>query len=371
MEILGCYNVVTIKKREVIQMNKKRVDEIISSISAFTDEGVTKAEYLSELKKLQSEIVNMTFNEDHASTGELRIWDVEKHLEQMNETYGHVADEELFRFKEGSKELANLIRAEISGSRGEFSVFNTLRNIKGMNRVLKNIEICEDEYHTEIDGIVIAQNGITIIEVKNSVKNIYIDEKGNFYRTGSHNRLDCNIADKMRVREQAVRDILEKAGYGNIAIRSLVVFTNSMIELVNRCDTINVVFIGQMIGTLEQMETDGKLSPDEIIGIAGSLGDKAYTGRYYAKMDTDQYKQDFASLMAILEEVSAASEEVETEKAVEEEPEVREITIKEKDSDTKIKTWMNWLKPVGKVVGTIALSAMTTIFINKFTGRRN
>ena len=107
-----------------------------------------------------------------------------------------------------------------------------MKNLRTKNFIIKNLEICEDEYHTEIDGLVLTSAGITIIEVKNSSKNIYIDEKGNYYRTGSYNKLDCNIADKMRVREQAVRDILEKAGFENVKISSVVFFTNVMIEVI-------------------------------------------------------------------------------------------------------------------------------------------
>ncbi len=352
-------------------MNNTRINEILSIITAFNGDGVTKEEYLPELKKLQSEIINLTFNEEHASTGELRIWDVEKHFEQMNEAYGHVADDELARFMEGSKELTNLIRAEISGSRGEFMVFNTLRNLSGMNRILRNLEICGDEYHTEIDGIIVAPSGITLIEVKNSVKNIYIDEKGNFYRTGCHNRLDCNIADKMRLREQVVRDILEKAGHENINIRSIVVFTNSMIEMVNRCDSINTVFIGQLLGMLERTEHSNELSTEEIISIADCLEDKAYNGRYYVKMDTDQYKLDFATLMSKLEDASFACEKDVPDNADKEEPKPDEAIIEEKKINKEMKSWKSWLKPVVKVIGTVTLSTITTLFVNKITGRRN
>ena len=128
-----------------------------------------------------------------------------------------------------------------------------MKNLRTKNFIIKNLEICEDEYHTEIDGLVLTSAGITIIEVKNSSKNIYIDEKGNYYRTGSYNKLDCNIADKMRVREQAVRDILEKAGFENVKISSVVFFTNVMIEVINRCESYNTVFVGQFVNFLRQV----------------------------------------------------------------------------------------------------------------------
>ncbi len=352
-------------------MSKARVNEILSSITAFNSEPIGREEYLPELKKLQTEIINLTFNEEHASTGDLRIWDVEKHFQQLNETNGNVAETELAKFIEGSRELANLINAEISGSRGEFMVFNTLRNLRGENRIIRNLEVCGDEYHTEIDGIVVTQDGITIIEVKNSVKNIYIDEKGNFYRTGCHSRLDCNIADKMGLREQAVRDILEKAGFEDVKIKSLVVFTNSMIEVVNRCQYIRTIFLGQMLGTLENEDQNKTLTTEEIDSIAKCLGENAYKGKYYTKMDIEQYKLDFATLMSKLEEASFTNDTGKPENVPEEDPEFEEIIQEKENSVIDEKIWKKSINPIVSVVGTIVLSAFTTLVVNHITGRRN
>lgn len=101
---------------------------------------------------LQKEIVEATFNEDHASTANLRIWDVEKYLEQMNEDCGHVADEELQKFKEESKAFCNLIKAEISGNRGEYKAFKTLEYLHSHNRVLKNVELQDEINRSELDA---------------------------------------------------------------------------------------------------------------------------------------------------------------------------------------------------------------------------
>ena len=107
-------------------MRTERVNELKASMKSFGKEKYQKAELLDEMFALQQEIVSLTFNQDHAALAELRIWDVEKHLEQMNEELGNVADEELQRFIEGSKILCNLIKAEISGNRGEAKAFRTL-----------------------------------------------------------------------------------------------------------------------------------------------------------------------------------------------------------------------------------------------------
>ena len=43
-------------------MNEKRVNEIISQITAFSKDTYTKSKFLPELLKLQKELIDLTFN---------------------------------------------------------------------------------------------------------------------------------------------------------------------------------------------------------------------------------------------------------------------------------------------------------------------
>ena len=154
-------------------MNTNRVNELVASMKSFGKEKYQKSELLTEMFALQQEIVGLTFNGDHASTADLKIWDVERHLEQLNRDCGNAADEELQKFKDGSKVLCNLIKAEISGNRGETKAFRTLQFIRSKNTILKNVELSDGDIRTELDAVVITPGTITIIEVKNTAKNIF------------------------------------------------------------------------------------------------------------------------------------------------------------------------------------------------------
>lgn len=108
---------------------QNRANEILSQITAFSEESYTKAEYLPELMKLQEEIVNLTFNGEHAEEAKLRLWDVGKHLEMLNAECGGKVDKELSDFIQTSKKIGNEISAEISGNKGERIVFSALNNL--------------------------------------------------------------------------------------------------------------------------------------------------------------------------------------------------------------------------------------------------
>ena len=106
-----------------------RKQEIVSSIKSGSKTTYHRSEVLPELLALQQEIVTMTFNQEHADLADLKIWDVERHLVQMNEECEGVASEELVHFQSGCRQLTNLIKAEISGNWGETKAFSALDRV--------------------------------------------------------------------------------------------------------------------------------------------------------------------------------------------------------------------------------------------------
>lgn len=285
-------------------MRTERVNELKASMKSFGKEKYQKAELLDEMFALQQEIVSLTFNQDHAALAELRIWDVEKHLEQMNEELGNVADEELQRFIEGSKILCNLIKAEISGNRGEAKAFRTLEYIKSRNYVLKNVELSDGDFRTELDAVVITPSAITIVEVKNTAKDIFIDEAGNYFRTGEFLRLDCNIGEKMQIKEELLRKALSTTGYGDVEINSVVVFTNNRIEVQNKFEGLRTCFSSQLSYKVEGNRSRVIFSDEDMDAIKACIEEAENKEAYPFEFDVEQYKTDYATLMAKLEEAS-------------------------------------------------------------------
>lgn len=158
---------------------ESRKAEIINTLTSCSKATYTKEELLPEMLSLQKEMLEITFSKDHAELANLRLWDIERHLDQLNDECCGVATEELERFKLQAKDVCNLIKAEFSGNRGEFKAFRTLEYLRVPHTVLKNVEFNDENGSTELDAVVITPNGITIVEVKNTSKTIFIDEQGN------------------------------------------------------------------------------------------------------------------------------------------------------------------------------------------------
>ena len=299
-------------------MNTNRVNELVATMESFKKEKYQKSELLAEMFALQQEIVGLTFNGDHASTADLKIWDVERHLDQLNQDCGNVADEELQKFKDGSKTLCNLIKAEISGNRGEAKAFRTLQFIHSKNTILRNVELKDGDLRTELDAVVITPGAITIIEVKNTAKNIFIDENGDYFRTGEFLKWDCNIAEKMTLKEELLRKALGADGIENIRIRSIVVFTDNRIEVQNKYSKIRTCFVSQLAYIIDGFKSEKSYSDEEMDMIENAIKTAESKESYPFDFDVAQYKLDFATVMAILEEASAKEEEAgyEEEEAV-------------------------------------------------------
>ena len=333
-------------------MNEKRVNEIISQITAFSKDTCTKSEFLPELLKLQKELIDLTFNAEHAENGDLRLWDVERHLRKMNDERGRVADDELARFVKGSKVVCNNISAEFSGNVGEQKVFRALDNLGCQNSVLHNVELEFDGRRTEIDAIVFTNHAIFIIEIKNSKKNIFIDENGEFYRIGNSMHHDCNIADKMDEREALLRKALERAGMDYLKIFKIVTFTNPRLDVENKYHYIKVCPSNYLTSFIENFTSNQWYSYESICTMTEAVTEVKCPEEYKMSIDMTELKREFAILMAKLE----AAEEADNE------PEIVQEEIKEQDKNVESKP-DNKNKIIRKY-GSMVAAAVGVTFVN-------
>ena len=290
----------------------ERKQEILKAVSSCDREKYYKHEVLSEMLKLESEIVETVFSEDHHETAQLKLRDVERHLDQLNEASGGIANAELEQFLADSKKVSNLIRAEISGNCGEDKAFKSLSRITGNYKLLKNVELSDGQTRTELDGTVITPKGVFIIEVKNTRKDIFIAEDGKYYRTGKYLRLDSNLGEKMELRRQLLTKVLRDAGIKNIAVNNLIVFTNDTVEITNECKTLKTTFLCQLPHMINDYDGPLMYSDSEVTQIAEIIESARSPEMYPLGFDAWKFKQDFVSVILKLEYASSTRVELET-----------------------------------------------------------
>lgn len=291
---------------------EKRIKEIVGKFTTFKKEKYHKDEVIAEMFKLQEEMVKETFNEVHAEKGNLHLWDIEKHFSQMNESCGNVASELVESFNTQAKEFCEIIRAELSGRKGEAKAYKSLQTINRKHKILRNIELKSDDHRTELDFVIITNSGVYIVEVKNTSKNILIDEKGNFYRETSFGELvlNDNIGEKMNEKEYLLRQALKGAKIEDFPLHSIVVFTNSVINVKNDYKYINECYLSQLphiINNNVEMVFDDK----KINKIEQAILEAQCKEEYYIEFDIVQFKNTFATLLATLEDAKVKQAEIE------------------------------------------------------------
>ena len=286
-----------------------RVNEIISQITAFSQETYRHEDLLPELLKLQKELISLVFNDVHAEDASLRIWDVENHFRKLNEKNGHIADEEIDKVIRGCRIICNMIKSEFSGRAGEQKAFWSLEKVRCKNQILKNIEFKNEKHRTELDAIVFTAKAVFVIEVKNPRKDIYIDEKGNYCRVDQTMTFDKNIGEKMSDKVFFLRQALKRVGVENPNIETLVVFTNNSIQVKNQYSYIKSCFLSELPFLIENYKGDNIFSDEDIAKMVEGVEESFCKESYPLPFDMQQFKKDFAVALAILEEFSTIQRE--------------------------------------------------------------
>ncbi len=334
--------------------NQKRINELLSSIKSCSKDKYLRSEMLPELLALQQELIELVFDGEYAGKMDLRLWNLMKHFEQLNEEKGYIADEELGILKVESNVVTNTIKGLVSGEKGERKTFRSLEMINAKKYLLKNVELRDGEYTTEIDAIVITSKAIFVVEVKNSSKDIYINEYGNFYRCGGKEHYDSNIGEKMNSKEYMLRKVLEESGVDKdrINIVNIVVCTNSKVDFCNQYKYIQTCYLSQLPHVIDDYEGTDLCSIGEMERLSEIIESARYEGYYLMDVDLEKFKRDFAIVISLLEEVQG-----------EKEGDDKQLTKKSEVIDMrcgKVTTnKIDWLS----VASVVVVSALTTAMV--------
>ena len=349
-------------------MTTKRSEEIYSSIRSFSKDKYSKGEVLPELLSLQTEIINLTFNDNHAENGNLRLWGVEHHLQKLNEECSHIADDLLSDFMADCKVICSTIAGEVSGQQGEFKANRSLETLRCRHKVLRNVEMVSGDHRTELDFVVVTEKAVFIVEVKNTAKDICIDERGNYCRVGTGGKLsfDKNIGEKMNEKEYLLRYALSKAGIENINIVSLVVFTNSFVTCDNRYPYIDICYLSDLPHRIGGYIGERIYSGETIAKIVDTVNESRCQETYPLPIDMDKFKRTFAQLTATLEYAKDCSQIEECKTKVVKvsvehvEPEAAPV---ESGIGRKTVSWFKRHKVASHAVASIAGVALTTVAV--------
>lgn len=275
----------------------------LESTGSMMKETYNKKDVEKELREFQKQVVLKVFDEAHGK--DLRICDVQAHINELAVAKGLELSPEITKFNAMSEALSACIAREIAGNKGERHMIRTLKMVKERNEFITNLELSDTDFVTEIDGIVITRKAIFLLETKYSVKDMVITSEGNYVEAENPGQIYSNLGEKVNEKEYLLRNALKNAGFDkNIKIEKMIVFSNSSSRLYNQYDYFSSCYCSQLPHVIDEYEGADEYSVDDIRELASILKAEQNSKKYAFDFDFEEYRYLFADALAYVEIVT-------------------------------------------------------------------
>lgn len=265
---------------------------LLNDLKGLSKDVYSRKELLPEMEQLEKDMAQIVFEEE--SIENMHVSDIMDRMNTLNSLSGNRADNELKKLSKLFDVFSNLIRAEQSGMFGEDLVEKYLSRIKSNHIVLRNLQLSDGVYNTEIDFLVLKQGVATIVEVKNFKNDIYIDEDGDMYKTGRYERFDSHLGAKMDFRAKIVKQLLKDAGFENMKIEKVVVFTNNRIQIKKDYHGFRVCFLSRLPYLIDEFYGTGVIQfTEHLQRMADYIQKQDLNVCYPFEMDVQEFKEVF------------------------------------------------------------------------------
>jgi len=190
---------------------------------------LTPMELTKQLLKFQDMMAKMIFDGDNLDG--IRMDEVISKLKSIAREKGLLQDAEVKRCIQDLKEIEKEICISVAGRNGESRVARTLSfATRSQTSFYHNVYVSNTEKETEIDTIVLTNQGIIVLEVKNSKTDITITEDGRLLYSNEscfHEKSICEkMKDKRQILNEKIKERLEMESLDiPICIDSYVVFS--------------------------------------------------------------------------------------------------------------------------------------------------
>lgn len=270
-------------------------ESLLSSLKGLNKDVYSREELLPEMDQLEKEMAQIVFEDGLDIPAEyVHMTYIMKHLHEMNNEARNVADQELKKLSRLASIFSNHVRAQQSGITGEDRVEQYLGYMKSNHVVLRNLQLSDGVHNTEIDFLVLKQGVATIVEVKNSKRDIYIDEAGDMYKIGRYENFDSHLGTKMDFRAEVIKQLLKDAGFENMKIEKVVVFTNNRIQVQKDYRGFRVCFLSRLPHLIDDFYGTGVIQfTKHLQQIADFIQSKDLNEYYPFDMDVQEFKESF------------------------------------------------------------------------------
>ncbi|SEA97214.1 Nuclease-related domain-containing protein [Pseudobutyrivibrio sp. ACV-2] len=255
----------------------------------------------SILLKLQSFIVNTVFENVHGKN--LRIIDVANHIQNRASELGINSNKSIIDFSNSCKKLQNLISSEITGNIGEKALRRADSFVYSQHNSIYNVSLKNDDISAELDGIVITNRAIFLLESKYSKNNLFIAENGlliDKYR--SDRQALKNIGDQINREVHVLKSTLSNIDITNdIVIKPYVVATNDFSSLKSNYQYVSTCGISELPHIIDDYPGEVLYTQGDIALIKKAILSSSKEQLYPINFDFYQFIYLFADVLDLIE----------------------------------------------------------------------
>jgi len=186
-------------------MNATELKKALEANDIFSRNGFSREEYIEELLKFQRFAGQLILDDESA-----RMDEVIAAISSNARKNGTNTNPEFITGLRGLKALDKEIAIHMSGKRAEDEVSHSLTFVnRPLFRDFRNVYVADQATETEIDNVILTDNGIIVVEVKSAKHHITIGEDGRLLYSNSESYHNESIGDKMSAKRRLLKARIE------------------------------------------------------------------------------------------------------------------------------------------------------------------
>lgn len=350
-------------------MNTIELKRALESHGIFSRNGFSRDEYIEELLKFQRFVSQLILNDDTARLDEV-IAVVSGAARKKGATGNPAFVAGIRCLKDIEKEIA----IHMSGKHAEDEVAHSLTFVeRPFFQDFRNIYVADQETETEIDNVILTNNGIIVVEVKSAKQNITIGEDGRLLYSNNESYHNESIGDKMstkrRLLKTRIENKLRERGLDiPVYIDSYMVFATPKRLEVTITDNFRKEHWcrrGKLQHIVKDFISDVTYTAEEYVQLAEIIGSlDCNVRRFPTELNLTAIRDNFVALYALTAEqpvVDKVKPQSEDTSAAGNDESTRAIPAK-KTSKKECHAW-DWLKTVdwGNVVASLTIAVIPIV----------
>lgn len=186
-------------------MNTVELKKSLEAADIFSRDGFSREEYIEELLKFQRFASQLILNDETARLDEV-IAAVSRAARKNSAT----SNPDFVAGVRDLKAIEKEIAIHMSGKRAEDDVAHSLTFVdRPFFQDFRNVYVADQKMETEIDNVILTNNGIIVVEVKSAKHDITIGEDGRLLYSNSESYHNESIGDKMSAKRGLLKARIE------------------------------------------------------------------------------------------------------------------------------------------------------------------